>query len=129
MLKLEGKIMNIHVSILIDSGASLTYIAPRVVEKCNLLKEKQRSVWLVQLATGLKRKVTEIIKYCKLSYSDMDTTVELKILPLRSYDILIGIDWLESLKTIINCLHKGFDFIDEEGNYHTIKGMYRLISI
>ena len=41
MLEIEGKILNTHVSILIDSGASLTYIAPTVVEKCKLLKEKK----------------------------------------------------------------------------------------
>ena len=41
MLEIEGKILNTHVSILIDSGASLSYIAPTVVEKCKLLKEKK----------------------------------------------------------------------------------------
>ena len=59
----------------------------------------------------------------------MDTSVELNILPLGSYDILIGMDWLESHKTIINCLNKSFDCIDEEGNCLTIKGIYRPISI
>ena len=59
----------------------------------------------------------------------MDTTLDLNILPLESYGIFIGMDWLESHITTINCLHKGFDCIDEEGNYHTIKGMYIPISI
>ena len=31
MLEVEGKILNTHVSILIDSRASLSYIAPRIV--------------------------------------------------------------------------------------------------
>ena len=42
MLEVEGKILNIHVSILIDSGSSLSYITPKVVEKCKLSKEKQK---------------------------------------------------------------------------------------
>ena len=42
MLEVEGKILNIFVSILIDSGSSLSYIAPKVVEKCKLSKEKQK---------------------------------------------------------------------------------------
>ena len=45
MLEVEGKISNIHVSILIDSGSSLSYIAPKVVEKCKLSKEK--NAWFV----------------------------------------------------------------------------------
>ena len=42
MLEVEGKVLNIHVSILIDSGSSLSYIAPKVVEKYKLSKEKQK---------------------------------------------------------------------------------------
>ena len=60
MLEVEGKILNTPVSILIDSGASLSYIAPKIVETCKLVKEKQKNAWLVQLATGVKRKVYTI---------------------------------------------------------------------
>ena len=42
MLEVESKISNTSVSILIDSRASLSYIAPRVLEKCELSKEKQK---------------------------------------------------------------------------------------
>ena len=42
MLEVEGKVLNIHVSILIDSGSSLNYIAPKVAKKCKLSKEKQK---------------------------------------------------------------------------------------
>ena len=59
----------------------------------------------------------------------MDIPVDLNILPLRSYNIRIGMDRLESHKTIINCLHKSFDCIDEKGDYHTIKGIYQHVSI
>ena len=59
----------------------------------------------------------------------MDTSIDLNILTLESRDILIGMDWLESHKTIINCLHKSFDCIDEKGNYHTIRGIYRHIAM
>ena len=84
---------------------------------------------MIQLATGVKSKVTEILKHSRLSFNEMDTSIYLNILPLGSYDILIGMDWIEHHKTIINCLHKSFDSIDEKGNYHTIKGVYRPVSI
>ena len=42
MLEVEGKILNTHVSIIIDLGYSLSYITPRVFEKCKILKEKQK---------------------------------------------------------------------------------------
>jgi len=34
MIECEGMIVNQHVSILFDLGASLSYISPNVVEKC-----------------------------------------------------------------------------------------------
>ena len=57
MLEVEGKILNTHVSILIDSGDILSYIAPKVIEKCKCLKEKQKNAWLVQLEIGVKGKL------------------------------------------------------------------------
>ena len=42
MLEVEGKILNTPFSILIDSRASLSYISPRVFEKCKLLKEQKK---------------------------------------------------------------------------------------
>ena len=47
MLDVEGIFLNIHVSILIDSRSSLSYIASKLVEKYKLSKEKQKNAWLV----------------------------------------------------------------------------------
>ena len=58
MLEVEGKILNTPVSILIDSGASLSYIVAKIVEKCKLVKEKQKNAWLVQLATRVKGRLS-----------------------------------------------------------------------
>ena len=40
MVEVEGKINQIPISILIDLGASLSYISPNLVEKCKLSVEK-----------------------------------------------------------------------------------------
>ena len=40
MVEVEGKINQIPISILIDVGASLSYISPKLVEKCKLSVEK-----------------------------------------------------------------------------------------
>lgn len=46
----------------------------------------------MQLATRNKRKVIEISKNCTVNFSGLNTTVNMNILPLGSYDILIGMD-------------------------------------
>ena len=63
-----------------------------------------------------------------LSFNDLDTSVNWNILPLGSYDILIGMNWLEYHKAVIDYLHKNFSSVDEENKYHTMKEIYRPLS-
>ena len=57
MIECEGMIANQLVSILFNTGASLSYVSPKVVEMCQLQSSKFQNPWLVQLATGMKRRV------------------------------------------------------------------------
>ena len=47
---------------------------------------------MVQLATGTKRKVSEIMRNCEVSLNDFPAKIDLKILHLGSYDVLIGMN-------------------------------------
>eukprot|EP00253_Pinus_taeda_P010629 PITA_10629 len=67
MVEFEGKISNLSIAVLIDPGATLSYVSPKIVEQCKLLSEKFRSPWLVQLATGAKRWVSAKISNCSFS--------------------------------------------------------------
>jgi hypothetical protein len=51
----------------------------------------------------------------------METKVDLNILPLGSYDLLIGMDWLEKHSTIVNCRDKTFNCLDDFGKSRTSK--------
>jgi hypothetical protein len=64
VVEMEGMITNHLVSILIDPSSNLSYIAPKVVYKCKLQPHKHTKPWLVQLATGTKIKVMEVIPSC-----------------------------------------------------------------
>ena len=59
VVEVAGKIVEQSVSIIIDPSSTHSYITPRVVENCAFKKVKHRKSWLVQLATGTKRKVSE----------------------------------------------------------------------
>jgi hypothetical protein len=58
IVKVEGKIHNNNVSILIEPGASLSYITPYLVELYKLKRVKHAKSGLLQIETGTKRKVT-----------------------------------------------------------------------
>ena len=66
MAEVQGMIQNHLVSILIDPGASLSYVSPSIAEKCNLSLKKFEKSWLVQLATGTKRKVVNYVESCEM---------------------------------------------------------------
>ena len=106
MVEVEGMINQTPVTILIDPGASLSYIAPKMVEKCKLPVENFENSWLVQITIGVKRNVTCFVKECAVVMDQFKTVVKLNVLPLGSYDLLIGMDWLEQHRVILNCMIK-----------------------
>jgi hypothetical protein len=129
MIEVEGMINNQPFTILIDSGASHSYIDPRVVESLHLTRSKHEKSWLVQLATGTKRKVTELVKSCPVDMNGLSTKAELNVLPLGSYDCLIGMDWLDQHHAILDCRNKAFTCLDEEENQRTVQGIPRVVVI
>ena len=61
VVEVAGKIGEKSVSFLIDPSSTHSYITPRIVDICAFKKLKHEKSWLVQLATGTKRKVSEVV--------------------------------------------------------------------
>ena len=57
--------------------------------------------------------------------NDFKTTVKLNVLPLGSYDILIGMDWLEQHKVVLNCFDKTFTCVNNNEQPVIVKGIPR----
>ena len=120
VVELEGMITNDLVFILIDLGSNLSYVAPQTVDKCKLQPIIHVKPWLVQLATGTKRKVAEVIPACQFIMGGLPTRATLNILPLGSYDLLFGMDWLAAYKSKLDCYHKTLECVNEEGRKMTL---------
>jgi hypothetical protein len=129
VVEIEGMIFNHLVSVLIDPGSNLSYIAPKTVDKCKLQPQKQTKPWLVQLATGTKRKVVEAIPACQLMLGEFPTQATLNVLPLGSYDLLIGMDWLAAHKAKLDCYHKTLECVSKEGKRITLQGIRKPVSV
>ena len=74
----------------------ISYITPRIVDIFAFKKLKYRKSWLVQLATRTKRKISKVVEKCRFVMDGLLTYADLNVLPLSSYDIIIGMDWLEA---------------------------------
>jgi hypothetical protein len=113
MIKVESKINDQPIVILIESGASHIYPDPNMVERFHLLRSKFGKSWLVQLSTREKRKISEVVKVCPMEMNGLHTKPDLKIIPLGSYDCLIGMDWLDKHHVVLDCYNKTFTCLKE----------------
>jgi len=95
MVEFEGKLVNRPISILIDFGASLSYVNLKLVEMCHVKSIKFRNPWLVQMATGATKIVSAKVEECPIEIGGQQIKVNLNLLPLGSYHMLMGMDWLE----------------------------------
>jgi hypothetical protein len=59
----------------------------------------------------------------------LSTKDELNILPLGSYDCLIGMEWLDHHHSILDCRRKEFTCLDEEGNRKIVQAIPIVVAI
>jgi hypothetical protein len=129
MIEVEGKFNNQTIATLTDSGATHSYIDPKMVEIMHFPRSNLRKYWSVQLATGAKRNINEMVKACPMDMNGLSTREYLNILPLGSYDCLISMDWLDQHHAILDCYNKEFNCMDEEGNLRTVQGIPRAVTV
>jgi hypothetical protein len=59
----------------------------------------------------------------------LSTKADLNIVPLGSYDFLIGMDLLDQRHAILDCHNKEFTCLDEEGNQRKVRGILREVIV
>ena len=61
--------------------------------------------------------------------SQFKTRVNLNVLPLGSYDVLIGMDWLKKHQVILNYFQKSFTCLNNTGERITVIRIPRKIFV
>jgi hypothetical protein len=120
MMEVEGNINDQRIDILIDSRASHTYLDPHMVERFHLLRRNLGKLRLGKLATREKKNISEVVKACPMDMNGLCTKVNLNIIPLGSYDGLIGMYWLDENHVVLDCYNKAFTYLDEKGNLRSV---------
>ena len=85
MIECEGMIANQLFTILVDLGASLSYVSPKAVEGFQLQSNEFQKLLLVKLATGAKWRVAAKTKHCRVDILGQQLYVNLNILLFGSY--------------------------------------------
>ena len=80
---------------MIDSGATESFISSSALKIIKVKEVKQDEFRYIELALGAKQKVGGKVKYCNIILGDLVAIVNIFVTTLGSFDILIGMDWLE----------------------------------
>ena len=99
------------------------------MENCQFKKVRHARPWSVQLATEAKGKVTECVANCEISIQDHVTRINLNVLPLGSYDMIIGMEWLEKYKVLLNLFDKTFTHVAEDKIVRKVNRFSKLVSL
>ena len=95
-LKFVGVIQNHEVSILIDTGSDRDFMYPNIAEKLHLPLFEIRP-FRVYVGNGEALLCTHVSKQTKIEVQGSTFMVDLHILPVHGPDVILGMDWLESL--------------------------------
>ena len=92
-------------------------------------KEVHAESWLVLLATGTKKRVHHWVRACAFELNGISTLAHMNALPLGSYNILLGMDWLYLHRTKVNCYDKSIECLDDNDEQRVLQGKKKATSI
>jgi len=93
---LHGEIQGRPLFILVDSGSSHTFLSDVVAQSLTGVQDLTPALG-VQVANGAVLQCTSYIPAATWSVQGYTFSTDLKLLPLSSYDMILGLDWLASL--------------------------------
>lgn len=94
-MQFKGSIEGQDILILVDSGSSHSFINRSVASRCSGVRQLPSTEY-VQVADGNSVPCLQEIPTTVWSVQGYEFHSTLKVLPLGSYDMILGMDWLEA---------------------------------
>ncbi|XP_042032226.1 uncharacterized protein LOC121778901 [Salvia splendens] len=121
-MKVVGCIQDHEVCVLIDTGSDRDFLHPKIAESLHLPLSPIRPFKVV-VGNGGALLCTHVSKQTKLEVQGSVFLVDLHILPIHGPDVILGMDWLESLgKVTADFAGKTLEFTHKERPI-TLKGV------
>jgi hypothetical protein len=125
----SGTLNHINVRILFDSGATDSFISPSSLEKSGLAAYEHDDFKQVEMALGEKQAVGPTVDNCLVDLGVCTTRLKVYVTSLGTYDLIIGMDWLETHQAMVDCFTKRVLCVDDEGRPVEIHGVRRKMSL
>ncbi|GKD73789.1 putative reverse transcriptase domain-containing protein [Tanacetum coccineum] len=97
---------NRYATILFDTGADRSFVSNTFSALINITPTTLESHYDVELADGKIIGVNTIIRGCTLNFMNHPFNIDLMPVPLGSFDVIIGMDWLTKYHGVIICDEK-----------------------
>jgi hypothetical protein len=108
-IQFVGTLGHIPVTILLDSGNTSTFVSESIVLQLSAQVVLPHQIF-VSVAGGGVLTTKGILHNVNWSIDDVSFVSDFKILPLTHYDIVLGMDWLETFSPM-QVHWRGFKFI------------------
>ncbi|XP_073121898.1 uncharacterized protein [Henckelia pumila] len=92
--------------VLIDTGASHTFIAEKFVTLHAFLVELLSSVFAISSPMGKDKTSASIVRGCELQFDSNAIELDCIVLGMSDFDCIIGIDTLTKYRATVDCFHK-----------------------
>jgi hypothetical protein len=125
----SGTLNHINVKILFDSGATDSFISPSALEKSGLAAYEHDDFKQVEMASGKKQAVGPSVNNCIVDLGVCTTRLKVYVTALGAYDLIIGMDWLEAHRALIDFFAKKVLCVNDEGKPIEIQGVQRKVSL
>jgi hypothetical protein len=129
MVASSGTLNHINVKILFDSGATDSFISPSTLERSGLAAYEHDDFKQVEMASREKQAVEPSVDNCLVDLGVCTTKLKVYVTALGAYDLIIGMDWLESHRAMVDCFAKRVLCVDDEGRLVEIHGVRRKVSV
>ena len=116
-------INNIPLSVLIDLGATHSFISPIALLRCGLIAHEKSNFRMVEMASGSQQSIGSLVRDCIVNLGRCDTKMNLYSMTLGTYDRIVGMDWLESHQDVVDCYNKTILFKNDQGEPIVIEGI------
>ena len=81
------------------------------------------------MASGEKQAVGPSVDNCLVDLGVCTTRLKVYVTSLGMYDLIIGMDWLEAHRAMVDCFTKRVLCVDDEGRAVDIHGIRRKVSL
>ncbi|GKA79655.1 putative reverse transcriptase domain-containing protein [Tanacetum coccineum] len=94
---------NHYASVLFDSGADQSFVSTAFSTLLDIIPDTLDVSYAVELADGRISETNSVLRGCTLGLLDHSFNIDLMPVELGSFDVIIGMDWLENHHAVIVC--------------------------